>query len=42
MGCFYSKKSEKVKQEIEEHVTIYTEHHKRRSIEMRKSLEQQK
>ena len=33
MGCFYSKKSEKVKQEpneqeIEEHVTIYTEHHK--------------
>ena len=46
MGCFYSKKSEKVKQEpneqeIEEHVTMYTEHHKRRSIEMRKSLEQQ-
>jgi hypothetical protein len=47
MGCFYSKKSEKVKQEpneqeIEEHVTIYTEHHKRRSIEMRKSLEKTK
>ena len=51
MGCVCSRRKEapkkKVKQEpkeheIEEHVTMYTEHHKRRSIEMRKSLEKQK
>ena len=42
MGCVQSntKKLENTT-EIQEHVSMYCDHHKRRSLEMRKSLESQ-